>query len=528
MPLLRSQEAVSKEATRLLHHLGYPEVTEVFANVGWEQEYFVVPSELVQQRPDILMAERTLLGANSVRGQKPDDHYFGKPNMRVKAFHKEMQEEFWKLGIACSVVHNEVAPAQHEFSPIFATTNVSADQNIAAVNLMKDVGLRHGLSVLCHEKPFANINGSGKHCNWGLNADNGMNLFTPGKDEQAGKSFMAFTAAMMHSVGNYPELYRCAVSGAGNDHRLGAQEAPPAIFSIYTGPKLWEHCESVIAGGPLAGYKGGRYGDKLIDTGARATGVVGGSLEDRNRTAPLPFCGNRYEFRAVGSNDNISFAMAVMNTTVAEGCSAISEKIEAGASPRDAVAAVINANKASVFNGNGYSTEWHREAVEERGLPNLKTTCEALGVLNSDKNRALFEKHNVLTGAELEAHTEIRYDRYVVDIGIEAETIMRMVNQSILPACAQDLARYNSSGLDGGRKVAYKALADVTAALEAVIGAWPNDDIVTEANYAANEVKSAMAAVRAAHDAAEVLIASDIYPFPTYDEMLFQHFYESD
>lgn len=527
MPLLRSQEAVSKEATRLLHHLGYTDVSEVFANVGWEQEYFAVPSAMVQERPDILMTERTLLGANSIRGQKPDDHYFGKPNMRVKAFHSEMQEEFWKLGIASTVMHNEVAPAQHEFSPIFATTNVAADQNIAAVNMMKDVGLKHGLSILCHEKPFANINGSGKHCNWGLNADNGMNLFTTGKDEQAGRSFMAFTAAMMHSVGNFPELYRCAVSGAGNDHRLGAQEAPPAIFSIYTGPKLWEHCESVIAGGPLAGYKGGRYGDKLIDTGARATGVVGGSLEDRNRTAPLPFCGNRYEFRAVGSNDNISFAMAVMNTTVAEGCAAISDKIEAGASVRDAVAATIDANKNSVFNGNGYSSEWHKEAVEERGLPNLKTTVEALTALDSDKNRALFEKHKVLTGEELTALTEIRYDRYVVDISMEAETMTRMVNQSILPACAQDLARYGDSGLDGGRKAAYKALADAVASLESATAAWPGDDLVSEANYAADTVKPAMAAVRAAHDEAETLIASDLYPFPTYDEMLFQHFHES-
>jgi glutamine synthetase len=522
-PLLRSQEAVNKQATRLMHHLGFDDVKEVYTNIGCEQEYFAIPSELAAARPDLVSGGRTVLGAAPARGQQLSDHYFGRMNPRVKAFQQEFQDAALKTGISHVVYHNEVAPSQHEWSPIFSLANVAADQNILACDLMKEIGAKHGLTILCHEKPFAGINGSGKHVNWGLNTDTGMNLYTTGKTPEEEAVFVSFVSAVAHGVGNYAEALRASVGGAGNDHRLGAQEAPPAIFSLYLGQKLGAHIQGIADGNKLDGYNAGRYGDTVIETGARATGRVGGGTEDRNRTAPLPFCGNRFEFRAVGSDANVSFSVTVMNTIVAEGCAAMSDLIESGTPVRDAVGNTLAENMKVIFNGDGYSDEWHQEAMNERGLPNLQTTVDALDQFTSDKNRALFSKHGVYSERELEAVQSVMYERYALDIEIEADTMLDMVNQGVLPAAAADLKSYDGTALAGSRPAVYGALADASAALQAHRDAWPMDDEAEAATYAKEVIKPSMAAVREAHDMAERLIESNLYPFPTYHEMIHPH-----
>lgn len=526
-PLLRSQEAVNREATRLLHHLGFTDVNEVFSNVGCEQEYFAIPRELVINRPDLISSGRTVVGAAPSRGQQLSDHYFGRMHPRVKAFQQDFQEATWRLGISHVVYHNEVAPSQHEFSPIFSLVNVAADQNVLCMDLMSEIGAKHDLAILTHEKPFAGINGSGKHCNWGLNSDTGLNLYTTGKNAEQEAMFISFVTALAYGVGKYPEAFRAGVGGTGNDHRLGAQEAPPAIFSLYTGVKLGAHLQSVADGAPLEGYSGGRYGDTHIDTGARATGVVGGGTEDRNRTAPLPFCGNRFEFRAVGSDVNVSLPLTVMNTAVAEGCSVISDAIESGKSIRDAVGDVLADNMKVVFNGDGYSPEWHQEAEFERGLPNLPTTVDALQVFNSDKNKDLFSRHGVFSNMELDAVTSVMFERYALDIEIEADVMIDMINQGVLPAAAQDLKSYDGTGLAGPRPKVYAELAKSITELQDLRDKWPMEDEQGAAVYARDVIKPAMAAVREVHDTAERLIDSKLYPFPTYHEMLHVHHEEA-
>jgi glutamine synthetase len=520
-PLLRSQRAVSDESVRLLKHMGHDDVKKVHANVGWEQEFFVIPLEVYNARPDLVACERTVLGATPPREQQLSCDYFSKIQPRVRAYLEDLQTEMWKCGISNSVLHNEVAPSQHELSPIFALTNVSSDQNILCVELMEDLAADHDLKVLFHEKPFADVNGSGKHCNWGLNTDTGINLYDPGNDQEA---FSAFTTALIHGLYNFPAIFRTSYASYGNDFRLGGHEAPPAILSMYAGPTLGAHLEAIANdGGPLAGYDGGRYGGKVLDSGAPELGPVGAGIEDRNRTAPVPFCGNRMEFRAVGSNQNISMTMTMANVAAAEGLSVISDKIEAGASPRDAVAEVLSDAMPVMFNGDGYHSDWHHEAENVRGLPNLPTTIDALRGFVSDKNKALFAKHAVYSPAEVESVTNIMYDKYAMDVQIEANTMIKMINQAILPACAADLKAYDGTNLAGDRPAAYKAIADATAALQATVDAYPADDGEEGAVYSCDVVRPAMAAVRAAHDVAECLIDSDKYPFPTYEQCLFGH-----
>jgi len=519
-PLLRSQRAVNVAATKLLHQMGRTEVSEVHANVGWEQEYFIIPAELYNARPDLVNTKRTVFGAMNPLNQQLSDQYFTTMQPRVKAFTEELQAAMWEGGMATSVYHNEVAPSQHEFSPIFALTNVAADQNIQSVEIMETVAADHGLAVLFHEKPFADVNGSGKHCNWGLNTDTGLNLYDPGNVQA---EFVAMTAALIHGVHQYPALIRTAVASHGNDFRLGGHEAPPAIFSIATGVELEAHLRAIIGGGELDGYGGIRYGGKMIDAGAPELAPIGASLEDRNRTAPIPFCGNRFELRAVGSNQNISMSCTVMNTIAAEGCAAISALIDDGASPRDAVAQILEQNMNIVFNGDGYSSEWHEAAVSERGLPNYQTTIDAFDAFTDDKNVDVFSKHGVYGKDEVFAVASIGYERYALDMQIEAETMLMMVNQGVLPAAAADLKAYDGTNLAGSRAAVYGGLADATAALQAVVDAIPDADEKTMANYALDVVKPAMDATRAAQDASELLIDSAKYPFPTYHEMLFAH-----
>lgn len=522
-PLLRSQRAVGEESVRLLKHLGHDDVAKVHANVGWEQEFFVIPRELYAARPDLINTGRTIIGAEPARHQQNSDQYFGRIVPRVKEFTERLQTELWKVGISNSVIHNEVAPGQHEISPIFALTNVSADQNILQMEIADDIAADLDLVVLNHEKPFAAMNGSGKHCNWGLNTDTGINLFDPSDAEEP---FMAFTAALVYACNNYPEALRTGFASQQNDFRLGGHEAPPAILSIYTGAILGDHLESIANGGDLAGYAGGgRYGGKEIDCGAPELAPVSAPVEDRNRTAPVPFCGNRFEFRAVGSSMNIGPSMTAVNTTVAEGLSVISDYVERdGMSVRDAVGKVLADNSAVIFNGDGYSAEWYHEAEHVRKLPNLPTTIDALELFDTEKIAELYSKHKVYSGAEVAAVASIMYERYALDQQIECDTMLDMVNQGVLPAAAEDLNVYKGTVLGGNRATVYEGLAASVAALQAARDAWPDDAGEKEqAVYSKEEVVPAMEAVRESADAAEKLIAADKYPFPTYTEMLFNH-----
>jgi glutamine synthetase len=521
-PLLRSQRAVSDEGVRLLKHMGHTDVEKVHANVGWEQEFFIIPRELYNARPDLVNTGRTVIGKAPAREQQNSDHYFTPMVPRVKEFSERLQEELWKVGISNSVIHNEVAPGQHEISPIFALTNVAADQNILTVELMESIAADLDLFVLNHEKPFGGMNGSGKHCNWGLNTDTGINLYNPADGEE---EFMVFTAAMFHAINNYPEVLRASFGSSTNDYRLGGHEAPPAILSVCTGETLGKHIEGIAAGGPLTGYGGaGQYGGKTIDFGAPETAPVGGSLEDRNRTAPVPFCGNRYEFRAVGSYQNISDPLTAINTSVAEGLSVISDLIEGGMTYQEATAKVYKDNMRILFNGDGYDTAWHHEAEFERGLPNLPTTVDALELFHTDKVKALFSKHNVYSEAEVDAVTNVKYERYALDLLMDVDTTLEMINQGVLPAAAADLKSYDGTNLSGDRATVYEGLAASIAELQKVKDAWPTDGSEKEqAVYAKEVAKVALGVVRESADAAEGLINSDLYPFPTYHEMLFLH-----
>ena len=338
----------------------------------WEQEFFVVDRELYNARPDLVATGRTLIGAAASRGQQTDYNYFNKVPPITRAFFDALQERLHKVGVSMITFHNEVAPAQVEFCPIFKLTNIAADENTLALEIMEDLSVEFGIKALTHEKPFAGINGSGKHCNWGVNTDTGANLLTPGKTPQSQATFMAFVAALARTVHLHGDLMRVGVATAGNDHRLGAQEAPPAIMSLYTGDLMMSHIDKILAGGELAGYGSEQT---AIDFGTTKIPAVTANLEDRNRTAPFPFCGNRFEFRAVGSNQNIAFPLTMLNTAYAESLGELAAAIEAGATPRDAVAETFQTHLPAIFNGDGYSEDWQIEAAK-RGLKNLKVcTC---------------------------------------------------------------------------------------------------------------------------------------------------------
>jgi len=385
--------------------------------------------------------------------------------------------------------------------------------------------MKHGLTLLLHEKPFAGINGSGKHCNWGLNTDTGKNLYVPGKTAQDQQVFVTCVTALAYAAKNYGDCLRASIGHAGNDHRLGAQEAPPAIISLGTGAMMEEHLNKVMDGGPLEGY-----GDAStpLSAGCAAVAPFNARLEDRNRTAPVPFCGNRFEFRAVGSAQNISFPLAVLNTAVAEGMSKISELIEGGKSARDAVATILKDSSAAIFNGDGYSEEWHQEAEKKRGLLNLKIGIQAVDKLTDAKNVELFGKHKVFSKAEVEARQATLFEAYANIITIEATAMVEMMETGVIPACAQDLKVYAGSNLGGDRAELYSKLATETAALKKLVDAAGGDghgfdDEKAAAFYALEKLKPQMAKVREIHDVVEGKVAADLYPFPKYAEMLYSH-----
>jgi glutamine synthetase len=519
-PLLRSQDAVSREGLRLLKNVNIAtDATTVHSYLGWEQEFFVVTKEAYSARPDLVNCGRTLIGAKPARGQQQDLNYFGPIPARVETLLHTIQDKMIQMGCPMSVAHNEVAPGQHEMSPIYCVANASADYNVLFMEVAAKEASLQDLVILFHEKPFAGINGSGKHANWSVGTDTGLNFFHPGKDDAGHQLFITGVACLAAGLGQNNELVRCAVAGAGNDHRLGAQEAPPAIMSVYPGTGVEEHLKSIIAGGPLLGYEAK---SALADLKSRTAMAAPTNAEDRNRTAPFPWCGNRFEFRAVGSSQNCSFPVAICNTIMAAGMAALSDRIEAGQSHRDAVAALLEQNIHAVFTGNGYSDEWQVEA-EQRGLPNLRTTPVAVATLNSEKAKATFEQLGIMSSAETDARTEVMYENYNSCIRIEADTMVSMVETGIIPACAKDLAIYKDAPmLAGKRPELYASIVTQLSTLKELCSAMP-EELVEQAGYLCETVKPQMDAVRKVVDEADGLIEGSLYPYPTYETLVYSH-----
>ena len=515
--LLRSMDAVNTNGVRLLRALGDNEAQRVVANVGWEQEFFVVDRELYNARPDLVACGRTLLGSSPSRGQQTDYNYFNKVPPVSRAFFDELQDRLWRVGVSMITFHNEVAPSQVEFCPIFKITNIAADENALALEIMEDLSVEYGIKALTHEKPFAGINGSGKHCNWGVNTDTGANLLTPGKTDDDQARFITFVSALARTVHLHGDALRVGVATAGNDHRLGAQEAPPAIMSLYTGDLMFDHIQKIMHGGDLPGYGSTQT---AIDFGTTGIPDVTANLEDRNRTAPFPFCGNRFEFRAVGSDQDIAFPLAILNTAYADSLGYVADAIEGGASVRDVVADTFEKHQAAIFNGNGYSAEWPVEA-EKRGLPNLHTSADAYETFNSEKNVKLFTEQGVMSETELHARREILEEKYVADIEMEATCLLKMVETGILPAAAKDLQTFANTGLGASRAALYGKVETAAAALrEAHSGI---DDAASQPRHCADSLIPAMAALREACDEAELYIEKSLNPFPTYEDILFDH-----
>jgi len=523
-PLLRSQEAINREGVRLLRHLGDTTAQQVVSNVGCEQEYFLVDRDHYNARPDLVMSGRMLFGSVSEREQEGCEQYFGPPSVRARAFMDSVAGELTQQGISMNVYHNEVAPSQHELCPVFCLTNVAADQNVLTMEIMSEVAAAQGLAVLFHEKPFAGVNGSGKHSNWGLNTDSGKNLFKPGKSEESQVDFIACVAALAHALNNHGDLLRCGVACAGNDHRLGAQEAPPAIVSLYTGLHLEEHLSNIANnGGDLAGY-GDSAKEKQLSFGTNAVEDVPASAEDRNRTAPFPFCGNRFEFRAVGSSQNVALPLTFVNTAVAAGFAALSDKIEGGLGTRDAVAEMLQENFPVIFNGDGYSAEWVEEA-EQRGLPNLNNATKALATLDSEKNKKIFSDTKVLQPHELEARKDVMLGEIAITLLIEARTSLRMVDSGYVPAFLADLKQYQDVEFDAGsRRSVYESVQEQAGVLRGAIDAYPHDGSAQEqAEYASDTLRPTMASLRESVDEAELLCDASLVPYHGYQNILFDH-----
>ena len=519
-PLLRANMAVNEHALRLLHHLGDGATTEVVCNVGWEQEFFLIDRSMYLARPDLVAAGRTLLGAAPLRGQELSTHYFARLTPRVNRFMEEARERMWRLGISIRCTHNEVAPAQHEISPIFNMANLAADNNVLAMDVLRDLASEHDLEVLFHEKPFAGINGTGKHNNWGLNTDTGANLFVPGETEFERRRFVAFTAALLRGVNRHGDLLRCGVSTAGNDHRLGAQEAPPAIITVHLGAGLEQHFRNVAEGGPFGAYTGQH---KEIEITAPVADIRA-SLEDRNRTAPFPWCGNRFEFRAVGGNQHIAFPLTMVNAGVADSLKAMCDEADAGTDIDQVIRDTIKENQGVLFSGDGYSEELYQHA-DKWNLTHLESSPEAYETLTSAKNVALFVNLGIFNEREIAARQNVLQDAYVTEIGIEARALLRVLSTMIAPAAMQDAdsghgAEFSSSLLDEKKELVTELLACADA-LSAAIGGWPEDDLAGAASYAHETVKPAMQAARDVADRLETLVDASLWPIPNYSDLLY-------
>ena len=533
-PLLKSMEAVSKEALRVLKFFG-SDAQRVISYVGPEQEYFLVDADVYKKRKDLILTGRTLFGAKPAKGQELDDHYFGTLKERVSSFMRELDEELWKMGVLAKTKHNEVAPAQHELAPIFTIANQASDHNQLTMEIMKKVAARHHLVCLLHEKPFDGVNGSGKHNNWSIGTNTGENLLKPGKNPIANKKFLLFLSAVIKAVDEYGDLLRVSVATAGNDHRLGANEAPPAIVSMFLGDQL-ERVLSALRDGKTSVEEVSSF----LETGVVSIPAIRKDTTDRNRTSPFAFTGNKFEFRMPGSSQSIAGINIVINTIVAESLSQFADRLEKAADPdaeiMEIVTDTIKKHDRIIFNGNNYSDEWVEEA-ERRGLPNLKTTVDALPVFVSDKVIKLFEKHGVFTEIESRSRCEILLEDYAKAIHIEALTALEMAKQEILPAClayqtdlAKSLKDKKELGVASPNEL--KLFSTINEKTEELIGAIESMQSAVDAApegveeleiaaYCKDKILPAMAAVRKPADELELLVGKKYWPFPTYTDLLY-------
>ena len=540
-PLLRSMDTLNKEAVKILRLLGNTEVKHINTTVGPEQEYFLVDKDLYNKRKDLIFCGRTLVGAPAPKGQEMEDHYFGTLKPRVAAYMHDLDEELWKLGIPAKTKHNEVAPAQHELAPVFDTTNVAVDHNQLTMEIMKKVAAKHNMVCLLHEKPFEGINGSGKHNNWSMSTDTGVNLLDPGKTPAENTQFLVFLVAVIKAVDDYADLLRISVASAGNDHRLGANEAPPAVVSIFLGDELTEVLKAIENDEFFAGH-----GAVQMDIGAKVLPHFVKDNTDRNRTSPFAFTGNKFEFRMLGSSSSVANPNIILNTAVAEVLHQFYEELKdvpadkMDTAVHDLLKKTIIDHKRVIFNGNGYTDEWIEEA-EKRGLYNLVSTPDALPHLIDEKNAKLLTSHHIFTDAELHSRYEIKLDNYVKTLHIEAGTLAEIIQKDLLPSIttymekiAQTAALKKSVVPDISVSAEASLLTQLTELSEAMtkdLETLKKDTAMAEYEAGKDLLKSAklyqsvvlsdMEKVRASADAAEVLIPDSILPYPTYGKLLF-------
>ncbi len=537
-PLLRSMQALNKQALRILRLFGNTDVKCVRTSVGPEQEYFLVDKALYEQRKDLVFCGRTLFGAKAPKGQEMDDHYFGVIKPRVAAYMADLNEELWKLGILAKTEHNEVAPSQHELAPIYTTTNIATDHNQLTMEIMQKVAAKHGLVCLLHEKPFAGVNGSGKHNNWSMATDTGVNLLTPGETPYENAQFLLFLCAVIKAVDDYQDLLRVSVATAGNDHRLGANEAPPAVVSMFLGDELTAVLDAIENDAPYSGSE-----KTTMKLGVHVLPKFTRDTTDRNRTSPFAFTGNKFEFRMLGSSNSIACANIMLNAAVAESLKIYADRLENvddfETALHDMIKKTIKDHKRIIFNGNGYDDAWIKEATEERGLLNLRTTPDAMPAMIADKNVKMLTAHKIFSPAELHSRYEILLENYSKTVNIEALTMVDMARKEILPAVegytkslAETLAakkaavaglpcKYETATITKLSELSDE-IADATADLDGEIAKFQAIEDVTEA---ANDIRDVilgkMDALRAVCDEAETITAKEFWPFPTYSDLLF-------
>jgi glutamine synthetase len=538
VPLLRSMEALSNQALRILRLFGKNDAVKVFTTVGPEQEYFLIDKNFYFARPDLISCGRTLFGAQPPKGQEMEDQYFGSIPERVLACMAEVEAELFKLGVPVKTRHNEVAPSQYEIAPIFEQSNLAVDHQNLTMEILRKTADHYGLVCLLHEKPFAGINGSGKHNNWSMSTDTGENLLNPGDNPHENAQFLVFCTAVMRAVAKYPEILRLSIASANNDHRLGANEAPPAIISIFLGDQLQDVFEQLEKGTPKSSKQGG-----FMEIGVSVLPKLPREAGDRNRTSPFAFTGNKFEFRAVGSSQNVSGANTVLNTIVAESLDFIATKLEADVKGgkdlnkaiQDLLPGIIKESKKVVFNGNGYAEEWHAEAAK-RGLPNLKSTTDVLPVITRKDTIELFSKYKVFSEKELQSRFNILSEAYAKHVNIEGQTALMMAKTMIMPAAlkyqkeiGESIAAAKSAGVGtpGGTEV-FQALVTTIgdfqksiSALEKALGHHAEGTPYDHAKHMREAVLPAMGELRKSADKLETMISDDLWPLPTYREMLF-------
>ena len=537
-PLLRSMEALNKQALRVLRLFGKDSVKRVVSSVGPEQEYFLITKEMYDARPDLRFCGRTLFGAKPPKGQEMDDHYFGAIKPKVAAYMEDLNEELWKLGIMAKTEHNEVAPAQHELAPIYTTTNVATDHNQLTMEIMQKVASKHGLVCLLHEKPFAGVNGSGKHNNWSISTDEGQNLLSPGETPYENAQFLLFLCAVIKAVDDYQDLLRISVATAGNDHRLGANEAPPAVISIFLGDELNAVLEAIEKDAPYQGVE-----HTQMKLGVDVLPKFNRDTTDRNRTSPFAFTGNKFEFRMLGSSNSIACANIMLNAAVAESLKIYADRLEGAAdfenTLHEMIRKTIKDHKRIIFNGNGYDDAWIKEATEVRGLLNYRTTADCMPHILDKKNVEMLTAHKVFTVEEIRSRCDIMLENYCKTVTIEANTMADMAKTLIVPAIerfAADIAKNAAAkkALDAAVPCAYetatvKKLSELTdriaekvdALQSAVIGLQDAEDVISESAMIRDAVLPKMCEVRVACDEAETMTARSYWPLPTYADILF-------